>query len=183
MTRSHSQPRRRSLLVGLGAGVLVLVVGLVALALWGDRSGPQAVSSPVGTPSETLSPSPTLTSDEPTQTPTPTAAPTKKLTPYCQAYSDIVNAPPSAAPDDETGMDFEKLSKTYATLILRYSAAAKVAPAGLKGDYAKIIRFLKDVKITVDSHNWKAVIAQMRQLEKMNATMESIQKKSEAICA
>ena len=59
---------------------------------------------------------------------------------------------------------------------------AELAPASLKDDYAKVIRYLKDFKITVDSGDWNAVRAQLAVLFKINDAMDSIQKQSDKIC-
>ena len=105
------------------------------------------------------------------------------MTPYCVAYQAILDSGPKGdAPDEEGGADLNKLSATYGALIEKYSAAAKLAPAQIKDDYARVLRYLKDIKITIDSGDWNAVRAQLRLLVKLNSAMDSIQNYSDKIC-
>ncbi|MBK8447436.1 MAG: hypothetical protein IPL41_12390 [Micropruina sp.] len=107
----------------------------------------------------------------------------KSTSAYCQAYQRILDTAPTTEPtDEEGGADLKKLSATYAALIEKYSAAAELAPAALKDDYAKVIRYLKDFKITLDSGDWNAVRAQLRVLFQLNDAMAAIQKQSDKIC-
>ncbi len=128
--------------------------------------------TPVAT-TESPSPTPSLSATvEPStsETPSPLASRTsvKSKSPYCQAYQTILDTAPTTESSDEEGSaDLKKLSATYAALITKYSAAAELAPASLKDDYAKVIRYLKDFKITVDSGDWNAVRAQLAVLFKI----------------
>lgn len=177
---------KRTLWWIVGGVVIALLAVGIGVAVSRNGSGHTA-ETPVAT-TESPSPTPSLSATvEPStsETPSPLASRTsvKSKSPYCQAYQTILDTAPTTESSDEEGSaDLKKLSATYAALITKYSAAAELAPASLKDDYAKVIRYLKDFKITVDSGDWNAVRAQLAVLFKINDAMDSIQKQSDKIC-
>jgi murein DD-endopeptidase MepM/ murein hydrolase activator NlpD len=81
-------------------GALVLVVGLVAVLVWGGASTP-AQTQVLGTPTSTPTPTPTFTpsaTPTPTWTPTATATPTRTPTPTWTPTPSPTPIPPTSTP-------------------------------------------------------------------------------------
>lgn len=80
-------------------------------------------------------------------------------------------------------MNTQALSTWLGETAQKYQAAAANAPKSLTKSYEKVIQFLKDFKVTVDSGNQEAIIAQMRYLPNLNSAMKSISTQSKKLCA
>lgn len=162
----------------------VLAAAVLLGVLWSARGGepsaggPPTMPSPVATDPATTTAEP---STSPSASPTPTS--TRKLTPYCRDYLAILGGGPSGdPPDDEASPDTGSLSDTYAKWLQRYTAASVHAPADLRPRYAKVIRYLKDAKITFDTGDWNATRAQLKQLPTLNKAMDDIETRSKRLC-
>lgn len=182
---SQSPEGRRPLKILLGALAGVLALAL-AWALWGmgNRSEPNAVNTPSpSAPVTPSTPSPTAppTSSTPSASATTTPTASKSVSPYCAAYAKIV-AGGKETTKDEGGLDFAKMSATYADLIDRYSKAAKLAPAQLKDDYAKALTMLRDMKAAADAKDFNQLREMFKKLGTLNATLDSISKTSTELC-
>lgn len=170
----------------IGALVAALVIGSL---IWWNRSVPAAQSTPSapaatsGTP--TADPSATASAAATEQSATESASPsvsgTKQETPYCVAFRAITTAGVSTS-NDEGGVDLGALSKKFTQLIKKYSAAAVLAPADLKDDYATVLKYLKQSKKAVDSRDLEQIKSMVRNLSSLNDTMTSIQTQSEQLC-
>ncbi|MFT4294801.1 MAG: hypothetical protein QM582_05245, partial [Micropruina sp.] len=167
----------------MAAAVLAAVV--VVAVVWAARGTQQVAEVPSVTPPATASATPgEEPSDLPGETPSASPAPTstRSLSPYCRDYLAILGGASGGTPDDDASPDTGQLSETFAKWLERYTAASKKAPAALQPHYAKVIRYLKDAKITIDSGDWNAVRAQLKQLPKLNKAMDEIETRSERLC-
>ncbi len=185
----------RRWLVLAGVLVLVLAVGIGAFALTRPETAAPVPTAPVTTPpasvpatspAATPSPTPEVTeSMSPTPTPTPTPKPSpsedSRLAAYCKAFAKIESGGIDAQAGGD-GVDFDQLGKTFDTLISRYSAASKVAPAKLQEDYARVLGYLRQGRSAVKSKDLGNLKAMLDSLASLNDTMSRIQKESRAIC-
>jgi hypothetical protein len=176
---------RRWIILAAVVALVVVIAGTVfALTRQNPSSGqPVGTATPppsTVTPSGTVPPTPTPTAT-PTLTPTPTPTPTKEQTPYCKAFSRIT-AGGVEAKTDEGSIDFPALSANFSELIRKYSAAAELAPASLKADYAKVLSYLEQGKKAVDQKDKGQLIIMVKNLGSLNDTMANIQNESKAIC-
>lgn len=164
-----------------------VVLAAVALTMLAGCGGPAATQSPVPVPESTSS---APASPEPTSTASSTPAatgttPARPLTPqeqYCADYRSILGSGVETQVDDEN-MNIQKLSAWLGEMTQKYQAASENAPKSLAKSYAKVIQFLKDFKVTVDTGNQQAIIAQMRYLPNLNSAMDSISRQSKKLCA
>ena len=83
---------------------------------------------------------------------------------------------------DDGDVDFGQLSRKFADLITRYTAAAKLAPSGLRTEYTEVIAYLKQAKGAVDSRDLEQVKTMVKNLSTLNATMSRIETESEGLC-
>ena len=74
------------------------------------------------------------------------------------------------------------MSKKFAGLIAKYSAAQALAPADLKDDYASVLRCLVQAKKALDSRDLGQIKTMVKNLSSLNATMASIQTQSQQLC-
>ena len=165
------------------AAVLALVVlaGGIAFALTRpDQTAVQPTPSPV---TSSAAPSSATPEPEPTPTPTPTpsATPSREQTPYCAAFGRITASSVDGG-DGEGGIDYEKLSKTFATLIADYSAAAKLAPDSLADDFDKVLDYLRQAKSAVDSRGRVRLLQMVKNLSSLNDAMSAIDAESRTLC-
>ncbi len=178
-TERSAGPSRRAILVGVGAALVLL--GVAAWALGLGRPGPTAATTPAvptatsGTPSASGSGSPSAT----TPAPTPTATETRS--PYCVQFQRILDSGSESAGNEEE-LDLKGLSAKYGSLITLYSGAAKVAPASLKDDYARVLSFLKEAKTTIDDGDLQKITQIIKRLGTLNAAMDEIQRQSQSLC-
>lgn len=183
--------------IAIGAVVVVAIGAAVAVALTGGGpagqsttpspvpSTPSGSATPTPTSSATPTPSPSATpTPSPTPTPTPTATPSAKdADAYCKAMQAILNSNTAdTEPDEEGGVDYKRLSATYADLIKKYSAAAKYAPDSLREQFDAVLGYLKQAKRAVDSKDLNQIKEMVRSLSTLNDTMDAIQKTSRQIC-
>lgn len=143
-----------------------------------------ACSSPVApVPSAATSSSPTVTG-EASATPSVTTPSPTPLTPeqqYCADYKAITAVQDDGQGDDQE-MDIAALSTWAGDTLAQYKAASQNAPKSLAARYRTVIQFLKDFKVTIDSGNEDAIIAQVRYLPTLNSSMNAIRKTSEKLC-
>lgn len=182
----------RRLLLAVGLGLLVLVAGgLAAWALFGPTRPAAAPASPSAsvtsppspTPSETLSTSPSPSASD---TPSPSAptetATAKEQTPYCKAFSRMGETEIEGS-DNDGNVDFDKLAKSFATLIEKYSAAAALAPESLKDDYDKVLAKLQQGADAVKSKDFEALKEMVKNLKSLNSAMDAIHDESTKLCS
>lgn len=158
----------------------------MSLLLAGCAAEPPA-SGPTQTPTAVTSPSPSPTvSASPSPSPSVSASPTssESLSPeeqYCADYRSILAEGDDLAGDDES-MDLKKLAAWAAETAEKYRLASAHAPADLAPHYATLIQYLEDLKVTIDSGDQEAIIAQAQYLPQLNEARETIREKSEALC-
>lgn len=175
------KPQGRTAWIGwaIGAVAVVLVGLLIVLAFTGNRGGTAAPvpSTPVTSQSVQTPPGTAAPTGDPTATMSPS-----QIEAYCADYKAILGSGTDSDTDDDSGADFERLSALYADLIVKYTAASKNAPANLASQFSEVIQYLTDAKATVETRDLDAIRAQMRLLSKLNASMEAIEKASNALC-
>lgn len=173
---------KRRWIVLAGAVALALVIGGVAFAL--TRPAPTAgeqPTAPVTSASPTAAPAPTLTPTSTVTSASPTASATKEQSPYCKAFARITAGGIDAG-ENEGAVDFAALKKTFDQLIKNYSAAAKLAPASLEDDYAKVLAYLKQGREAVTGKDLDELKTMVKNLSKLNDAMAAIQSESQALC-
>lgn len=139
---------------------------------------PTAVASPTQTPTVSASPS---QSPSVSASPTPSETVLSKEEQYCEDYRSILAEGDDLGGDGES-MDLEKLATWAAETADKYRAASTHAPAELAPHYATLIQYLDDLKVTIDSGDQEAIIAQAQYLPQLNEARETIREKSEALC-
>ncbi len=116
-----------------------------------------------------------------TPTPSPSATPLTPEQQYCVDYKEILATQDDPQSDDEQ-LDIAKLSAWAGDTIAKYEAASRNAPKAIAADYRKVIQYLKDFKVTIDTGDEDAIIAQVRYLPKLNDAMDAIRTASEKLC-
>lgn len=163
-------------------GAVVVGVVVLVVVMW-PRSNPAAVpeSSPSVSTGVSSTAEPSGTASAAPATTGPSSTSPQSASPYCVAFGAIKAGGVSTGKEGDS-VDFNELSDRFDDLITKYSAAEKVAPADLKDDYARVLGYLRQSKKAVDSRNLEQIKAMVRNLSTLNATMESIQSRSERLC-
>jgi hypothetical protein len=173
--------RSRNVLVGLGIGLAVLTVAVLAVVLGGpDDPSPAAQQRPAAGSGSTTTPTPAPTS-------TPAGNPDGKLTAqersrYCRAYAALDARGSASTLDEDQGVDLAELSRTFAAISRDYTAARAVAPATLVPDYSTVLGYLTTARQAVRSKDVDQIKIMVTNLGTLNQYMSRIQGTSQRLC-
>ena len=145
--------------------IAVAVVALVVLIVIN-------LAAPSAAPSATPSESPTASASSTALT---------SETPYCKAFRTIIE-PARDNQGESAGLDWDQLSRRFTTYLTEYQSAEKLAPAGLKDDYAKAIGTLKEGVAVALSRDLTRLKDFLAKLSSLNDAMDAIDTQSRELC-
>lgn len=173
------KPSKQTLIAGIAVLVVVVSVALFALIRSAESSQENANSPNAAIESAT---SPSTGSDSPTApTPSPLATVPADPVHYCTVWNNL-GVKSRISVDDDEGVDFKELERVFGELHERYETAHDAAPPSLRGDYSKVLGYLKRSQLAIKSGDIEEIRIMVTHLDVLNASMEKIEDDSKRIC-